>query len=78
MAIKYDKKIQVGKYEIQISEDNTYGYFEHDDYGEDAGGSLTFENKVLEDFDGMMVLPLEVADGISKLGFNVNREYFCE
>jgi hypothetical protein len=64
-----------GRYEVFIDKD--YGYFEHEIYGDEAGGGLWFENKELIDFDGMMVLPIEVAECIKELGYKVDVEQYC-
>jgi len=69
--------MQRGKFEINIDENEEEGYFEHDIYGEELGGGLWFKNKELIDFDGVSILPDEVAEGIIKLGFNVNKKQFC-
>ena len=72
-------KIQVGKFEVIIKPEDNYGYFEHDDYGDEMGGGLWFNKaKELEDFDGVMVLPVEVADAINLLGYTCDKSHMCE
>ena len=68
-------KTQQGKYEVEIRPEDQRGYFEHEDYGEDAGGGLWFEDNALVDYDGMAVLPSEVIAGIRALGFTVAKEF---
>jgi hypothetical protein len=68
-------KTQEGKYEITISPERERGYFEHEIYGEDAGGGLWFEGKNLVDYDGMAILPDEVIAGIRKLGYTVDKDF---
>lgn len=53
-----------------------YGWFEFYDIktgGEDwyAEGGLTFENKVLVDYDGVFALPPFILDKLAELGYNV-------
>lgn len=66
----FDKTTKVGKWEVQISTLDQYGFFEHDDYGE--GGGLWFEGKELVDYDGVGVLPEDVIKGIYDLGFDAS------
>ena len=68
-------KTQVGKYEVQIDPVAMYGYFEHEELGDQAGGGLWFENKELMDYDGMATLPLAVIEAIRQLGFTVSEEF---
>lgn len=54
-----------------------YGWFEFYDIktgGEDwyAEGGLTFENKVLVDYDGVFALPPFILDKLAELGYNVD------
>ena len=77
--IIYDLKMQVGKYAVELSTSEKYGWFEHDVYGDEAGGSLEFNDELeLEDFDGMGVLPTEVCEAINKLGWSCDVDQFCE
>ena len=74
----FDKKKQIGKFDVKIASDSNYGCFEHDDYGEDLGGGLWFNDEdELVDFDGMHILPVEVARAIIDLGYKVEVESFC-
>lgn len=70
MPYNFDKVITVRKWETAIDQNAQYGCFEHDDYGE--GGGLWFEDDVLVDYDGVYELPLDVIEGIEKLGFNAD------
>ena len=67
-----------GKFEIGIDPDGSYGYFEHEVYGDELGGGLWFENGELVDFDGCCVLPREVGEALVKEGFTVDLELNCE
>lgn len=73
----YDKKTETKNFTVEISTTDQYGYFEHNDYGDEYGGGLWFEGNELVDFDGCGVLPLEVADAIIELGFKANKDDFC-
>ena len=78
MTINYDKKIQVKKYEIKISSKSNYGYFEHDIYGEEDGGSFFIEDGEVVDIDACFCIPNDVADGIEELGYAIDRDLLCE
>jgi hypothetical protein len=61
-------------YEISIDKTKGYGCFEHSIYGEDEGGTLTFENGVLVDFDGVSALPDCVAEFLRSKGYTVDQD----
>lgn len=64
-----------GKFEVVINPAENFGYFEHEDYGDEWGGGLWFEGKSLTDYDGVYELPAEVIAGIRELGYTVGREF---
>lgn len=77
-------KVQYGKYEVNIrvyEDGEVDGWFEHDYYGDEMGGSLTFEKTEngieLTDFDGVMVLPLEVGKVIAQMGYIIDLDLNC-
>lgn len=88
-------KIDHKKFTININyykDGKIFGWFEHDTYGDEMGGSLWFEHQsisdfdqrpdltkpqMLVDFDGMMVLPIEVAEAINLINLYVDTEQFC-
>ena len=77
-------KVQYKKFEVNIrvyKNGEVDGWFEHDIYGDEVGGSLIFERTEngieLTDFDGVMILPIEVGQVIAKLGYIINLEHFC-
>lgn len=77
-------KVQYKKFEVNIrvyEDGEVDGWFEHDIYGDEVGGSLTFERTEngieLTDFDGVMILPIEVGQVIAKLGYVIDLEHFC-
>jgi len=74
MIIKHKEK----RFETVIEISKNHGYFEHEKYGDEFGGGLWFENRELVDFDGTMVLPIEVAISIRELGYICDIEQFCE
>jgi len=73
--MNYGKKIQIDKFEIQIDSEKQYGFFEHDEYGEELGGGLWFKNDELIDCDGVYSLPKEVIKGIEDLGYKVEESF---
>ena len=75
---KYDKKIVSKNYTVEVSTKDQYGYFEHNQYGDEASGGLWFENNELSDFDGTFVLPEEVGESIEKMGFIIDKSHFCD
>jgi len=75
--MQYDKQIQAGPYWLSIDTEAQYGYFEHDDYGEDDGGSFEMEHDVVTDMDGCYVIPRTVAKAIQDFGFTIDQEEFC-
>ena len=64
-----------GKFEVVINPAENFGYFEHEDYGDEWGGGLWFEGKSLTDYDGVYELPAEVVTGIRELGYVVAPEF---
>jgi hypothetical protein len=68
-------RTHVGKFEVVINHWENFGYFEHEDYGDEWGGGLWFEGKNLIDYDGVYELPSEVIAGIRELGYIVTREF---
>lgn len=55
--------------------DEVYGYFEHEELGDDCGGGLWFEKKRLVGADGTSSVPKSVIKGIRQLGYIVPREF---
>ena len=72
-----DKRLRTnaGKFEVVLNPEENFGYFEHEDYGDEWGGGLWFEGKNLIDYDGVYELPSEVIAGIRELGFTVAQEF---
>lgn len=72
-SYNFDKKTEVGKWEVGIDSKAKYGYFEHS--GSGSGGGLWFEANELVDYDGVGVLPKSVIQAIRDLGFAVSDDY---
>lgn len=72
-----DKRLRThaGKFEVVLNPEENFGYFEHEDYGDEWGGGLWFEGKNLIDYDGVYELPSEVIAGIRELGYIVAQEF---
>ena len=51
--------------------DGAYGFFEHNEHGDEYGGGLWFEKGELVDYDGVYSLPNEVVDMLKERGINV-------
>ncbi len=85
MSYNFDTKLNKGKYEVQIDTAANYGYFEHEEYGDERGGGLWFDThptstpqkKVLNliDYDGMSYLPKHVIEALREAGHNVDEEF---
>lgn len=76
----FDQSAKVNLWEVRISAEDKYGFFEHDKYGE--GGGLWFESVdgspgtlSLVDYDGRAVLPKDVAAAIRQLGHVVSEDF---
>lgn len=75
MDYAFDKVTRVGKFEVMVDSTAQYGYFEHEDYGDECGGGLWFEDGSLVDYDGVACLPLDVATALEQLGFVVDKSF---
>lgn len=68
---KYDFSLRLGtqNYDIGVDTKAKYGYFEHNELGEDSAGGLWFDNNlILVDYDGVYFLPSEVKNALIKFG----------
>lgn len=79
MSYNFNITIKTANFEIQVDTAATYGYFEHNELGDECGGGLWFERHgdklSLTDYDGVACLPLEVSDALIEAGFVVNEEF---
>lgn len=76
----YSVVIKTLDYEIGIDPDHNYGYFEHQGLG--GAGSLWFttntdmQETFLANFDGMFMLPIQVADALRTNGYIVDEDFY--
>lgn len=75
MSYNFSLKFQAGPFEVTVDTTSQYGYFEHDDFGDEYGGGLWFESNALVDYDGVFELPREVVDGLRQHDFVVGEEF---
>lgn len=75
MTYNFDRKFKFGKFNVQVDTAACYGWFEHEELGDECGGGLWFERHdlVLDlvDYDGTFELPKAVIDGLRSEGFTV-------
>ena len=56
-------------YDIRIDPKSKYGYFEHNELGDESGGGLWFDKEFnLIDYDGVYFLPSEVKNILIQFG----------
>lgn len=75
MSYNFNLKFQAGPFEVMVDTASQYGYFEHDDLGDECGGGLWFRDNNLIDYDGVFELPSKVSAGLREHGFIVDEEY---
>jgi hypothetical protein len=75
MTYNFTLKKTVGKFEVQIDPVAQYGFFEHEDYGDEYGGGLWFVGTDLVDYDGVAILPAAVIEACTELGMTVGEEF---
>lgn len=68
-------KFQTKNYYGEVVLPRSYGYFEHEEYGDGQGGGLWFAGKELIDYDGVFSLPLEVVSALRSVGFIVDKDF---
>lgn len=69
-------RFQTKNYYGEIAPDKCRGWFDHEEYGDECGGSLWFDNNMnLTDYDGVIELPKEVIQVIREMGFHVGEEF---
>lgn len=78
MSDKYnfDVKLTTKNFTVEIDTRANYGYFEHDELGDECGGGLWFADGELTDYDGVFALPSEVASILRQHGYRVDAD--CE
>lgn len=70
MSYTFNKKITVGKWDIEIDTQAQYGYTQDNNGDFDIG--LWFTDNALVDYDGCYTLPAQVIKGIEELGLNAD------
>lgn len=69
-------KIQTKNFYGEIFLEESRGWFEHEEHGDEYGGGLWFDNDMnLIDYDGVFELPKEVLLAIREMGFHVGEEF---
>ena len=72
MLVLHTKRFEVGVHEYSEGMPYQYGWFEHNDYGDEYGGGLWFKDRELVDYDGIGgYLPKEILDALEANGFDV-------
>jgi hypothetical protein len=67
-------EVKLKGYEITWNDDNVY--FEHDEYGEDAGIKIWFnKDKEIYDYEGQYDIPKKVASFMTLMGYKNVVEY---
>lgn len=69
MAYEFNKIINTKKFEMKIDTNAQYGFFEHNELGDECGGGLWFEGLELVDYDGVYELPKEVREALKAEGY---------
>lgn len=72
MQVLYTKRFEVGIHDYTDGMLYRHGWFEHNDYGDEYGGGLWFQDDELVDYDGIAgYLPEEILDALEAEGFDV-------
>ena len=74
--MKHEYNITLGtqNYTIKISTKTRYGYFEHNELGDESGGGMWFDGDfMLMDYDGVYELPTEIKSIMIQCGY-INAE----
>jgi len=69
-----------GHFTGSVSHSELQGYFEHDEYGDNLGGSLLFERLddgrlSIIDYDGVTSLPGAVSEALVRMGIDVDDDF---
>ena len=67
----FDQIINTPLYTIQIDTKEQYGYFEHNELGDEKAGGLWFDGLRLSDYDGVFELPKQVHAALVNAGYNL-------
>ena len=72
MSYNFNVVINTKNFEVGVDEEAQYGYFEHNELGDECGGGLWFSGKTLRDYDGVCGLPREVEKALKDAGFDMS------
>lgn len=69
-----------GRYQVEVSPTTKYGWFEHNELGDESGGGLWFDTTEsgqlnLIDYDGVFELPKDVIEALVRLGCQVGEDF---
>ena len=67
----FNQKISTPLYTIEIDTRAQYGYFEHNELGDEKAGGLWFDGKRLSDYDGVFELPRQVTAALINAGYDL-------
>tara|TARA_R110002153_G_C13242075_1_gene490811 strand:- start:469 stop:828 length:360 start_codon:yes stop_codon:yes gene_type:complete len=70
-ALKVIPEIETINYTINFK-DSSYGWFEHNEDGDEDGGGLWFEDGSIVDYDGVFELSAEIIEALENAGFNMD------
>ena len=65
------KVTNTGNFEVALANDGEYGYFEHNELGDESGGGLWFKDGAIYDYDGVAELPSEVVVELENRGVDI-------
>jgi len=68
---KFNLNISTPLYTIQIDTTEQYGYFEHNELGDEKAGGLWFDGLRLSDYDGVYELPRQVIAALINSGYQL-------
>lgn len=71
----YTYDLSSENFDLKISPSTNYGYFEHNKMGDNCGGGLWFTGLTLDDYDGVAILPKEVAKSLRKAGYFLDETF---
>ena len=66
----FNQDLSTENFTVLVDTDALYGYFEHNEYGDELGGGLWFDLAgELVDYDGVYELPKEVGLALCNAGY---------
>lgn len=67
----FNQDLSTERYTVQIDTKAQYGYFEHNELGDEKAGGLWFDGLRLSDYDGVWDLPKQVYAALVNAGYNL-------